>query len=315
MRSPAPQEEVDLPPMAPAATAVSPERFRIRGREISYRRAGSGPAILLIHGMASSSTTWNEVIPLLGRDWTVVAPDLPGHGESTNPGGDYSLGAYASWIRDLMVALEIPSATLVGHSLGGGVAMQAAYQFPERCERLVLVNSGGLGKEVALLLRLLSFPGSEFVLSAGCSPGVVTAGRSVGGWLRRAGLRPTASLAEIGRCYESLSRPAARTALLHTLRSVIDSGGQRVNAADRLHLAAEVPTLIVWGERDRIIPAAHARAAHEAIAGSGLEIFPESGHFPQLEQPELFARTVTGFVRSTVAASFSEERLRALLRE
>src|SRR5207249_4912908 len=176
-----------------------------RGREVTYRAAGSGPVVVLIHGMASSSATWDPVIPLLAEHTTVVAPDLPGHGGSTNPGGDYSLGAYASWIRDLMIALEIPRATLVGHSLGGGVAMQTAYQFPERYERLVLVSSGGLGKEVAFLLRALAFPGSEFVLSAGCSPRVLTAGRTVGGWLRRAGLQPTASLAEVGRCYASLA--------------------------------------------------------------------------------------------------------------
>src|SRR5438128_7981111 len=117
--------------------------------------------------MASSSATWNAVLPLLAEHATVIAPDLPGHGGSTNPGGDYSLGAHASWVRDLMIALEIPRATLVGHSLGGGVAMQTAYQFPERCERLVLVGSGGLGKEGALLLRAPAFPRSELLLSAG----------------------------------------------------------------------------------------------------------------------------------------------------
>src|SRR5438876_10426985 len=172
-------------------TAVEPERLRIRGRDITYRAAGSGPAIVLIHGMASSSGTWNAVIPLLADHGTVIAPDLPGHGGSTNPGGDYSLGAHASWLRDLMIALDIPGATLVGHSLGGGVAMQTAYQFPERCERLVLVGSGGLGKEVALLLRALALPGAELVLSAACAPRVLTAGRTVAGWLPPGGLPPT----------------------------------------------------------------------------------------------------------------------------
>jgi pimeloyl-ACP methyl ester carboxylesterase len=296
-------------------TALEPEQLRIRGRDISYRTAGLGPAIVLIHGMASSSTTWNAVVPLLAEHATVVAPDLPGHGGSTNPGGDYSLGAHASWVRDLMIALDIPRATLVGHSLGGGVAMQVAYQFPERSERLVLVGSGGLGKEVAMLLRALALPGSEFVLSAGCSPRVLTAGRTVAGWLRRAGLRPTASIAEVGRCYASLSRPEARVALMHTLRSVIDVGGQRVSAADRLHLAAEIPTLIMWGDRDRIIPVAHGHAAHEAIPGSKLEIFSEVGHFPQVEEPERFVHTLADFVRSTEPAVFTEKRLRALLGE
>src|SRR5947208_3393614 len=148
-----------VPVVSRELTAVEPERLRIRGGEITYRAAGSGPPILLIHGMASSSTTWNSVIPLLTDYGTIIAPDLPGHGGSTNPGGDYSLGAHASWVRDLMIALDIPAATFVGHSLGGGVAMQTAYQFPDRTERLVLVGSGGLGKEVALLLRALALPG------------------------------------------------------------------------------------------------------------------------------------------------------------
>ena len=314
MRSPLAFDWDHMPSASAEPGSLEIQSLRMRGREISYLIGGSGPAIILIHGMASSSTTWSSVLPLLAAHATVVAPDLPGHGGSTDPGGDYSLGAHASWVRDLMIALEIPRATIVGHSLGGGVAMQAAYQFPERCERLVLVGSGGLGREVALLLRALALPGSELVLSVGCSPRVVEAGRAVGGWLQRVGLRPTASAAEVGRCYASLSRPEGRTALMHSLRSVIDTRGQRVSAADRLHLAAEIPTLIVWGERDRIIPVAHAHAAHETIAGSTLEVFPGAGHFPQVEQPELFTDAIAAFVRSTEPASFSEERLRALLR-
>src|SRR5436190_11755817 len=278
--------------------ALELRELSIHGHRVAYREAGSGPAVVLIHGITSDSSTWRRVLPYLARRFTVIAPDLAGHGGSAKPRGDYSLGAHASGVRDLLVALGHEHATFVGHSLGGGVAMQAAYQFPERCERLVLVDSGGLGKEVALLLRALAFPGSEFVLSAGCSPRVLTAGRTVGGWLRRAGLQPTASLAEVGRCYASLARPEARTALMHTLRSVIDAGGQRVSAFDRLHLAAEIPTLIVWGERDRIIPASHAHAAHEMIPGSRLEVFPHVGHFPQVEQPQLFAGTLAGFIAS-----------------
>ncbi|MFN2543901.1 MAG: alpha/beta fold hydrolase [Actinomycetota bacterium] len=293
---------------------VQEERLHIRGRDVSYRTAGSGPAIVLIHGMASSSSTWDAVIPGLGESSMVIAPDLPGHAGSTNPGGDYSLGAHASCVRDLMIALGIPRATLVGHSFGGGVAMQMAYQFPERCERLVLVGSGGLGKEVALYLRALSLPGAELVLSLGCSPRVLTAGQAVAGWLHRAGLRPTASVAEVGRCYESLAQPEARRALVQTLRSVVGAGGQRVSATDRLPLAADIPTLIVWGERDTIIPATHGRAAHEAIPGSSLEIFPQTGHFPQAERPEAFVQTLTTFMAASTPATFTEERLRVLLR-
>ncbi len=288
-------------------------RLRLRGHEVAYRKAGSGPGIVLIHGMASSSVTWEPVIPLLAEHGTVIAPDLPGHGGSTNPGGDYSLGAHASCLRDLMAALDMPRATFIGHSLGGGIAMQTAYQFPERCERLVLVDSGGLGREVALHLRALTLPGAELVLSVGCSPRVLDAGRTVAGWLARIGLRPTASFAEIGRCYASLASPDARAALIHTLRSVVDAGGQRVSATERLSLAADIPTLIVWGERDAIIPVAHAHAAHAAMPGSRLEIMRDTGHFPQAEHPERFVRAVTGFLHESEPAAISDERLRDLL--
>lgn len=294
---------------------MQPELLRINGRDVAYRAAGSGPAVVLIHGLASSSETWDGVIPELAAHARVVAPDLPGHGGSTNPGGDYSLGAHATGIRDLMVALGIERATFVGHSFGGGVAMQAAYQFPERCERLVLVSSGGLGRDVALLLRALALPGAELVLAAGCAPRVVEAGAALARTLRRLGVRPTSSMEQIARSYASLAAPQARRALLDTLRSVIGAGGQRVSATDRLPLASSLPTLIVWGERDSIVPVAHARAAHEAIEGSRLEILPGVGHFPQAEAPEHLTRLLLDLVGSTHPASLTAERMRALLLE
>ncbi|MGH2829384.1 MAG: alpha/beta fold hydrolase, partial [Actinomycetota bacterium] len=283
-------------------------------RDVAYRMAGSGPAVVLIHGIAGTSATWDAVMPRLAPHAMVVAVDLPGHGGSTNPGGDYSLGAHAACLRDVMIALDIPRATLVGHSLGGGIAMQSAYQFPERCERLVLVSSGGLGREVAASLRALALPGAELVLSIGCTERVVGAGRAVARWLRRVGLRPSNSMGEFGRGYASLTTPAARTAMVQTLRAVVDPGGQRVSATDRLPLAAEIPTLIVWGERDGIIPVAHGRAAHEAIPGSRLEILP-AGHFPHTEQPESLVRILVEFLNQTQPASLSEERLRVLLHQ
>jgi pimeloyl-ACP methyl ester carboxylesterase len=287
--------------------------LKLPGGTIAYRKGGDGPALVLVHGMASTSDTWLPVADMLAANATVVAIDLPGHGESTNPGGDYSLGAHASVIRDAMIALDIPRATFVGHSLGGGVVMQAAYQFPERCERLVLVDSGGLGREVAWFLRALALPGAELVLALGCSPQVLNGGRTVAGWLRSVGLRPTTALAEIAKCYANLERPAARTSLLYTLRSVVGAGGQRVSANERLALASHVPTLIVWGENDAIIPVSHGHAAHAAIPGSTLGIIPRSGHFPHATQPETFARTLLDFVGATEPASLSEAQIRALM--
>src|SRR5919108_4080092 len=141
------------------------EEIILHGHRVSYRRAGWGPVVVLIHGITGSSQTWEEVIEPLAEDYTVVAPDLLGHGESAKPRGDYSLGAYASGIRDLLSALGHERATFVGHSLGGGVAMQLAYQFPEHCERLVLVSSGGLGREITTLLRVANRPGPHPALS------------------------------------------------------------------------------------------------------------------------------------------------------
>jgi len=148
------------------------EELTIHGRRLKYRLAGRGPLVLLIHGMAGSATTWKQVMPALSERFTVLAPDLLGHGESDKTKGDYSLGAMASTLRDLIVALGYKRATVVGQSYGGGIAMQFAYQYPERCERLVLVDAGGLGSEVNPLLRMLTLPGSEAVLLVACAPPV-----------------------------------------------------------------------------------------------------------------------------------------------
>jgi len=274
----------------------------IHDQRITYRTAGSGPVVLLIHGMAGSATTWRQVMPGLARRFTVIAPDLLGHGQSDKPQGDYSLGAFACTLRDLLVALGHDSATVVGQSLGGGVAMQFSYQYPERTERLVLVGSGGLGREVNTLLRLLSLPGSEAVLRLGCAEPVRGAIEWVGGAAARVGLQPAPVVAELWRSYSSLGDDAARSAFLRTLRSVVDPRGQAVSAANRLHLAAEVPTLIVWGDADPIIPVEHAYAAHESIPGSRLEIFEGVGHYPHCESPERFVEVLCDFIESTVPA-------------
>jgi pimeloyl-ACP methyl ester carboxylesterase len=289
---------------------VELQHIDIHGSRMAYRIAGEGPAVLLIHGMAGSSETWAPVVPLLARDHTVIAPDLLGHGDSAKPRGDYSLGALASGIRDLLVALGHDRVTVAGHSLGGGIAMQFIYQFPERCERLVLVSSGGLGREVSTLLRALALPGSEYVLALGCAPKMTRAGTKVTGWLGKVGLRPVPALAEIMRSYTALGDASTRAAFLHTLRSVIDVGGQRVSANDRLYLAAEVPVMIVWGERDPLIPVAHAQAAHQAMPGSRLELFAESGHYPHRDDPGRFAQLLERFIAETVPAQLSSALLR-----
>jgi len=276
------------------------QHVSIHGHEVGFRRGGDGPVILLVHGIAGSSRTWREVMPALAERYTVIAPDLIGHGESAKPVGDYSLGAYASGLRDLLGVLGIPSATIVGHSFGGGVAMQLAYQHPERCDRLVLVGSGGLGREVSWMLRLLALPGTELLMPIIFPSFLRDRGNDVGRMLHDRGIR-SARIDEMWRSYGSLAESPNRQAFLRTLRSVIDPGGQVVSAMDRISLAAAVPTMIVWGEHDDIIPVAHAHAAHDAIAGSRLEVFDGAAHFPHAEQPERFAAVLRDFMETTTA--------------
>ena len=290
------------------------EEITLHGHHVSYRRAGWGPVIVLIHGITGSSETWADVMEPLAEKYTVVAPDLLGHGASAKPRGDYSLGAYASGIRDLLGALGHDRATVVGHSLGGGVAMQMAYQFPERCERLVLVSSGGLGREVNLMLRAAVLPGSELVLPLLASSRVLNASTAVGSFFTRLGMRAGPDLEEMWRGFSSLNDVGARAAFIHTLRGIVDPGGQRVNATDRLYLAKRMPTMLLWGERDPIIPVEHGRAAHELIPGSRFETFPGAGHFPHRTDPRAFVRVLDDFVQSTEPADLNEDDFRELLR-
>jgi pimeloyl-ACP methyl ester carboxylesterase len=293
--------------------ALRPNELTLHGHRIGYRSGGSGPALLLLHGITNSSETWEHVAPLLAQRFAVIAPDLLGHGESAAPRGDYSLGAHATGTRDLLTALGVGRVTVVGHSLGGGIAMQFAYQFPERCERLVLVSSGGLGREVHLLLRAAALPGADYVLPALTSAGLVGVGRSVGGLLRLLRMAPGEDLEVLARGFASLDNAGSRQAFLHTVRSVIEPGGQRVSAQDRLTLTALLPTLIVWGERDSIIPVGHGEAAHAAMPGSRFEVFPDAGHMPHNADPERFAALLTEFCEATDAAQLTADHWRPLI--
>jgi pimeloyl-ACP methyl ester carboxylesterase len=283
---------------SPAASGA-PDLIELHGHPVAVRRAGSGPALLLLHGIASDSSTWGEVLPALAARHTVIAPDLLGHGASAKPMADYSLGAFASSVRDLLVRLGHERATIVGHSLGGGVAMQFAYQFPERVERLVLVSSGGLGRELHALLRAAALPGSDWVLPAIARTGALGAGAATARLLARLGRPPGADVQGIAEGLAALEDPDACRAFLHTARSILDLGGQRVSAADQLYLAADLPTLIVWGARDPLIPVAHAHAAHALLPHSRLEVFERAGHFPFRDEPRRFTQVLEAFVEAT----------------
>lgn len=285
-------------------TALDPLEFlpwetEVHGHRVIYRMAGSGPPVVLIHGMVNSSRHWEPVALRLAEEYTVIAPDLIGHGDSAAVRGDYSLGAHASSIRDLLAALGVEHATIVGHSLGGGIAMQFFYQFPQRTERLALISSGGLGREVSPLLRGAAMPGAAAALWAAAHPRLLDALSRLGERMRERGRGIGVYLVAIARALGPLRQAGARRAFLQTLRSVIDFRGQHVSARDRLYLLDGFPTLIVWGERDNTIPLAHGRRAHEAIPGSRFETLPPAAHFPHIEDPEGLANALLEFLRTT----------------
>lgn len=276
--------------------------IEIHGMRQAVVDEGDGDEVLLlIHGMAGSAQTWRAVLPQLAKKYRVIAPDLLGHGQSSKPRTDYSLGAFAVGLRDLLDELGVESATVVGQSLGGGVAMQFLYQHPDYCRRLVLISSGGLGPDVGLILRLLAAPGAEFVMPVIAPSPVLRAGNAVKSWLSSAGLRSPRG-AEMWSAYSSFGDSETRQAFLRTLRSVVDYRGQAVSALNRLNLREGLPILAIWGEQDNIIPVDHAYAALEARPDCRLEILPGVGHFAQVEAPDKVIELLDEFISTTEPA-------------
>ena len=275
------------------------KNFDLHGERVVYVDEGSGEVLLLLHGMAGSSQTWRSVIKPLSRRFRVIAPDLPGHGESTKPRSDYSLGAFAVLLRDLLDELGVTRATIIGHSLGGGVAMQFLYQHPDYAQRLILIGSGGLGPDVGLTLRLLSAPGAELIMPIIAPRQVLTAGDRVWSWLRKAGIEAPRG-EEIWRSYSTFSDAPTRQAFLRTLRSVVDYRGQAVSALNRLNTKTELPIMAIWGEKDAIIPVKHAYAAQQARPDIRLEVLAGVGHFPQVERPAEVVELIEDFIAADV---------------
>ena len=306
----------------PDAPAVQHDSLPVHGNLVRYAWAGARtapdgtprPVVVLIHGIASRAAQWEAVMGRLAESAHVIAPDLLGHGESAKPRGDYSLGGHACGIRDLLAALGHDRISLVGHSLGGGIAMQFAYQFPERVERLALVSSGGLGREVSFLLRAATLPGSELVLPLLTSTPVRRAGASAQRLLGRTGVVLPPGLQECLVGFASLADPGTREAFVHTCRAVLDHRGQRIDARDRLYLAADMPLFVVWGRKDAIIPWEHAQALAEHVPGTTLEVFERSGHFPHLTEPERLARVLARWLADTPVAHLDPADLSVRLR-
>lgn len=286
----------------------------LHGHRVIYHALGSGPPVVLIHGMVNSSRHWRQVALRLADRYTVIAPDLIGHGDSATPRGDYSLGAHAAAIRDLLVSVGVHRATFVGHSLGGGVAMQFFWQFPERVERLALVSSGGLGPEVSPMLRAAAMPGAGSVLYLAAHPRALAALERVAEILERRGRREAAvQMRAVVRAVRPLERSGGRKAFVETLRSVIDVRGQRVSANDRLYLLGGVPTLIAWGDRDRTIPAEHGRRAAESIPNARFATIEGAAHFPHLDRPQALAALLADFIATTEPHLIDDAELAQLL--
>ena len=286
----------------------------IHGHRRAFVKTGSGPVLLLLHGLGCDHTTWSPVIDALAKRYTVIAPDLLGHGASAKPRADYSVGGYANGMRDLITVLGIDKVTVVGHSFGGGVAMQFAYQFPDRTERMMLVSSGGLGPEVTPGIRAISTPGFHQVMGLLTMPGVRHIGVVGMKALAATGWKVTHDLDEVADIYDSFKDPDARAAIAHVVRAVVDWRGQIVTMADRAYLTDALPMAVVWGRDDKVIPVRHASNAAALAPKTRVEVLPNAGHFPHKDHPEQFVRILHDWVRSTQPATYSRAKWRSLLK-
>jgi pimeloyl-ACP methyl ester carboxylesterase len=294
----------------PLAASVVEDRMPLTGGAISYTKAGTGPAMLLIHGLGGTRRTWRHLIPGLARTHTVIAPDLPGHGLSDPPAGDYSLGAHACAMRDLLLTLGYPRASIVGHSLGGGVALQAAYQFPERTERVVLISSGGLGAEVTPILRAATLPGADTVVAGLSSIPTALTQRLFGVLPALIGHSDARVLADVLR---GLTDDHQRRAFLRTARTVIDWRGQTVSAGRQLGLLSEVPLLVAWGANDKTIPPQHHHALAERVPHAVTVEIPDAGHYPHETAPTQVLSALQTFLAATQPFRYVEDRFVQLL--
>ena len=258
-----------------------------------------GPPVVLLHGIASDSGTWTPALPALAdRGLRVIAPDLLGHGDSDKPAaGAYSLAGFAASVDALLDALALPDATLVGHSLGGAVAIHFGHHYPGRARRLVLVSSGGLGRDVHLALRAAALPVAPPIMRA-------LVNQRTARWYRTPRLHRTLRLTpdnvtNLSRAGRTLTTSDGQGAFFATLRSVIGPSGQRGSMIELDWLARTTPTLIVWSEHDHVIPVRHAHDLHAHLPGSRLEVLPGGGHEPHRRHADRFADVVADFVAST----------------
>jgi pimeloyl-ACP methyl ester carboxylesterase len=289
-------------------------RVQLAQGRIAYTIAGAGAPLLLVHGLGGSRDTWHHMLDDLAVTHTVIAPDLPGHGESDAPAGDYSLGALAAALRDVLVSLGLPSATIVGHSLGGGVALQFGYQFPERTDRLVLVSSGGLGSQLTPMLRAATLPGAQMVVA-----GLARVPRRVTRRLLPVmtslvpGLLAGPDAGPVGDGLRRLGHAGQRRTFIRTARTVINWRGQSVSATQHLRQLTDLPVLLAWGSDDKTIPPRHHRAVADLLTRPHLVEIAGAGHYPQETAADRLLPAVQHFLDSTTPFHYTEARWRQLL--
>ncbi len=266
----------------------------LHGHRIAFvDLAGSGIPLVLVHGVGSSLETWGDVPRRLAASGRrVIAVDLIGHGESGLGNGDFSLGANASMIRDLLDHLGVERVHLIGHSLGGGVSMQFLYQFPDRVDTLTLVSSGGLGPDVAATLRAATLPGSSTVIKLASKAGFVNTASWVGRTLKAVGKDVDALSPRAMSRLRALNDDGRSAAFLATLRSVVGPMGQTVYAMDKLQSVEPERVLVIWGAEDPTLPVQHAWDTHEQLPGSRVVIVPGAHHHPHTDDPDRFVRVL-----------------------
>jgi len=296
--------------LAATSCALTVGRIQFSGGSLAYTVAGSGPPLLLVHGLGGSRQTWRHLLPLLATQNTVIAVDLPGHGESDAPAGDYSLGAHAAALRDVLVALGHSRASIVGHSLGGGIALQFAYQFPERTERLLLISSGGLGKEVTLVLRAATLPGAETVVAA---LGRLPLGVSRMALLAMPGLVARQDVRLFADDLRTFSSTKQCRTFVRTARSVIDWRGQSVSATHQTQFLNALPVFLAWGDNDKTIPPSHHRDLADHLPNARTLEIHGAGHYPHETAPGMLVPAMREFLRKSEPYEYSEFHWRALL--
>ncbi|GFG55809.1 alpha/beta fold hydrolase [Mycolicibacterium agri] len=297
-------DTLDTTSASDLVAAPQERRIDLAVGSIAYTVAGDGPALLLVHGLGGTRQTWQYLIDDLARTHTVIAPDLPGHGESDLPAGDYSLGAHACALRDLTLALGHKRFSVVGHSLGGGIALQTAYQFPERVDRLLLISSGGLGPEVSVALRAATLPGADAIIAAlGRLPAAVTSRTmaALPAWLSG----PDAE--QIADLLTALRDSKQRTAFIRTARSVINWRGQAVSARRHTGLLHGVPVLAAWGSADTTIPPDHHRDFAARVPDAVTVEIDGAGHYPHETHSARLLEPIQDFLASTKPCEYSEQ--------